>query len=248
MKVGTYEIPDYRLIPTMIESTKIIYDKFKGENAPDNLTVANLLGHKSVSGSLLTKLGNLRSYGLIEKRGIKVTELGKNITYPINEEARDEAIRQAILNIPLWAELYRKFGVNLPRENFWVDLKQITGLEAPESQKLADMVRNYYIDDTKYLNIVEKSVPPADSKSQQARAEDTNDRKDVMDTLQVNLKSGTIPFTQFQFGESKVVIADRAHLDIISGFLSNLKDTLDKQNIPLGKPECKPEGTKENKI
>lgn len=242
MKVGSYEYPDYRLFPTAVEATKIIFDKFKGESAPDNATVAALWGHKSVSGSVLSKLGALRSYGLLEKRGIKVTDLGKSITYPTNDDEKNEAVKQAILNIPLWAELYRKFGVNLPKENFWVDLRQITGLEAPDSQKNAELVRNDYMEDVKYLNIVNKPSPPVDPKPVQTRIEGADDRKkDDMDTTQViTPRSGSIPFAQFQFGESKVTVADKMGLEVIIGFLTNLKEVLDKQSNPSGKSEGNP--------
>jgi hypothetical protein len=226
MKVGSYEIPEYRLFPTMVDATRIVFDKFKGESAPDNVTVATLWGHKSVSGSVLSKLGALRSYGLIEKRGIKVTELGKNITYPTNDDEKNEAIKQAILNIPLWAELYRKFGVNLPKENFWVDLKQLTGIEAPDSQKLAESVRNFYIDDVKNLNIVDKPAQSADPKQTQMRPGVEEDRKPSMNVQQSNIPhTGGVAVIQFpQIGELKGVIRNKKSLDIIRNFLDEIEE------------------------
>lgn len=159
MKVGTYDIPDHRLEPTLIDATKKIYEKFRSDEA-DKESVAQLLGHKSASGAFAQKLSNMRAYGLITKRGIKVTELGKKITYGDTEEIRNNALKEAILNIPLWSEIYSKHGVDLPKEDFWVDLRTITGLEAPDAQKLEDDVRKAYIQDTR--NIVEETKTVGD--------------------------------------------------------------------------------------
>jgi hypothetical protein len=157
VKVGKYEVPDIRLNPTLVEATKKLYEKFKSEETSDTLTVAKLLDHETdKSGAFLRKLACLRAYGLVEKRGIRVTDIGKKLTYGATEEEKNEALKEAILNIPLWKEFYSKFGVNLPTENFWVDLGKITGLEAPDAQKLEKIVRNAYLDDIRYLKSEKK--------------------------------------------------------------------------------------------
>ncbi len=162
MNVGKYEIPELRLNPILTEAAKKLYEKFKSEETSDTLTVAKLLGHDTDrSGAFLRKLAAMRAYGLVEKRGIKVTELGKKLTYGTTEEEKNEALKEAILNIPLWKEFYGKFGVNLPTENFWVDLSKTTGLEAPDAQKTEKIVRNAYLDDVRYLK-VEKETEKGD--------------------------------------------------------------------------------------
>jgi len=157
VRVGKYEIPDMRLYPVLVEAVKKIYEKFKSEEATDTLTVAKLLGHKTdKSGAFLRKLACLRAYGLIDKRGIRVTEIGKKLTYGVTEEEKNEALKQAVLNIPLWKELFSKWGAKLPTENFWVDLAKITGLEAPDAQKLEEIVKKAYLDDVRYIKLAEK--------------------------------------------------------------------------------------------
>lgn len=157
MKVGKYDIPDMRLFPLLYEATKKLYEHFKSEEAVDILTVANLLGHKTdKSGAFIRKLACLRAYGLIEKRGVKVTELGKKLTYGASEEERNDALKEAILNIPLWKEFYTRWGVNLPSSNFWVELTKIAGLEAPDAKRLEEIVRNAYLDDIRYLKVEKK--------------------------------------------------------------------------------------------
>jgi hypothetical protein len=157
MKVGKYDIPDMRLFPFLYEATKKLYEHFKSEEATDMLTVANLLGHQTdKSGAFIRKLACLRAYGLIEKRGVKVTELGKKLTYGASEEERNAALKEAILNIPLWKEFYTRWGVNLPSSNFWVELTKIAGLEAPDAKKIEQIVRNAYLDDIRYLKVEKK--------------------------------------------------------------------------------------------
>ncbi|MGQ9515074.1 MAG: hypothetical protein ACUVTL_08525 [Thermoproteota archaeon] len=61
----------------------------------------------------------------------------------------------------MWKEFYSRWGVNLPTVDFWVDLGKITGLEAPDAQRIEKIVRNAYLDDIKYLKVekeLEKEV------------------------------------------------------------------------------------------
>ena len=152
MKVGKYDIPNMRLHPNLFEATKLLYENFKSEEPPDALTVAKVLEHQTdKSGAFISKLADLRAYGLMEKRGMKVTDLGKKLTYDPSEEERNKALKEVLLNIPLWKELYSKFGKTLPTSKFWVELTKITGLEAPDAQKIEENVRNAYLADFQYL-------------------------------------------------------------------------------------------------
>ena len=151
MKVGKFDIPTYHLQPILVEATKTLYETFKSEEAPDTLTVAKLLGHKTdKSGGFLTKIADMRSFGLLTSRGIKVTDLGKKLTYGLDTE-KNIAYKEALLNIPLWKEFYSKFGKTLPENNFWAKLTEITGLEAPDAQKIEENVRNAYSADFQYV-------------------------------------------------------------------------------------------------
>jgi hypothetical protein len=113
----------------------------------------------------------MKSYGLLEGRGtLKVSEIGKKITYPDpeNEHERMEALVSAVTNIPLWRELYSKYGVKLPESNFYVHLSRITGADAPEAKKIEDTIQKAYKEDTSYIKPVEKpkiggKTPPTSS-------------------------------------------------------------------------------------
>jgi hypothetical protein len=77
--------------------------------------------------------------------------LGKKLTYGQTDNEKNDAFKEALLNIPLWKELYSKFGKTIPISNFWAKLTEITGLEAPDAQKVEEIVRNAYLDDIQYV-------------------------------------------------------------------------------------------------
>lgn len=170
MRVGNYTIPNMRLVPKLVGATKTIYETYSSEEISDMNAVAQLLGHKSArSGTFLQKMTFLRAYGLIEGRGaVRVSEVGKKITYGTDQE-KAEAIKKAILNIPLWKELFARYSIDLPKDNFWAVLSKITGLEPPRAQIVADYVQKAYLDDTRYIKVEKK--PEEEPKVMEAREE-----------------------------------------------------------------------------
>lgn len=151
MKVGKYKIPDLRLFPDIHDDVKLIYDNYRLEEAQNEDTVAKLLKHKHASGgSWWSKLADMRLYGLLEPRGIKLTQLAERLTYGTEEE-KQNAIKETALNIPLWKELYAQFGNELPDSNFWVQLQRITGLDPKDARNYADFVRKAYLEDISHI-------------------------------------------------------------------------------------------------
>jgi len=170
VKVGKYDIPNMRLHPNLFEAAKLLYENFKSDEPPDALTVAKVLEHQTdKSGAFISKLADLRAYGLMEKRGMKVTNLGKKLTYDPSEEERNKALKEVLLNIPLWKELFSRFGKTLPTSNFWVELTKITGLEAPDAQKIEENVKNAYLADFQYLKEEKKPEKEEISMSTETR-------------------------------------------------------------------------------
>jgi hypothetical protein len=157
VKIGSYSIPDLRLFPKIHEGIRLIYENYRLEEAEDEEAVAKLCGHKSAkSGAWFSKVADMRLYGLLESRGIKATSLAEKLTYGTDEE-KQEAINKAVLNIPLWKELYSRFGVELPESNFWVQLQRITGLDPLEAQKHADLIIKAYLDDASHIKAREEA-------------------------------------------------------------------------------------------
>ena len=154
-----WKIPTMRLYPELYDDVKKLYGKF-GQSEVDQETVAQLWGHKSAKSSQFrfVKLGSLRSYGLIEGRGnIKVSDLGRRLTFPENDKEANDAIVDAIKNVPLWKKLFDDYIAkreDLPTDTFWMDLRRIVGEDKlpPEEAKIkAEIVRNAYFEDLKYF-------------------------------------------------------------------------------------------------
>jgi hypothetical protein len=153
MKVGDKTIPENRL-PSLIEAVKTLYGKF-GTKEIDDETASRLLGHTtSRSGAYIQKRADLRAFGLIEPRGpIKVTEIGRKVSYPNNTKEEQEGLIQAISNIELWKLIYEKYtkkGLTLPSD-FWTDIREWTGLPPEEAKNAAEIVRKAYLEDIKYI-------------------------------------------------------------------------------------------------
>lgn len=211
MKVGKYNIPVYRLHPKLFQATKILYETFKSDEATDMLTVAKLFEHKTErSGAFLTKLADLRSYGLITKRGVKVTELGKRLTYDSSDDERNKACKEALFNIPLWKELFSRFGKTIPTSNFWAELTKITSIEAPDAQKIEENVRNAYLSDFRYLK-AEKKPENEESDMDEQNKFDT----DTAISGKVLGKLMTPEYGTFIFKDKNSIVVARKILDLI---------------------------------
>lgn len=94
---------------------------------------------------------------MIAGRGkIRVSNLGKHLTYPENEEELMGAIVEAVRKIPLWKIFFDKFtakGKDLPTDTFWMDLRRIVGedkLPPEEAKNKAEILRKAYFEDLKY--------------------------------------------------------------------------------------------------
>ena len=147
MKLGTHELPNHRLFPSLTEYTKAVYDNFGTEPRSRDL-IAPLLGHRGIGGAFYAKLRGMMAYGLLQgRRTYSVTELGRRITYPTNKKEEAEAIKDAVLRIPLWAQLFKKYGQDLPTEKLWVSLMDFTGVTGREAKDAEKEVRAAYQDD-----------------------------------------------------------------------------------------------------
>jgi len=154
----------------------------------------------------MSKVADMRLYGLLEPRGIKATPLAMKLTFGTEQE-KQEAIEKAILNVPLWKELYDRFGTELPETNFWVQLQKITGVDHLEAQKYAETVRKAYLEDISHLRRVEQrggTMPSSEIYTQPS-------------IQTINIQAGafrqTIPFT-------------REGIELAKGFLDLLKSQL----------------------
>jgi len=177
MKIGNKVVPDTRL-PDLINAVKTLYGKF-GSKEIDDETASRLLGHStSRSGAYMQKRADLRSFSLIEPRGpIKITEIGRKVSYPANQKEEQEGLIQAVSNVELWKLIYEKYtekGLTLPSD-FWTDIRVWTELPPEEAKKAAEIVRKAYSEDTRYIKPIIEEIEM--TKETQAVAIDTSTAK-----------------------------------------------------------------------
>jgi hypothetical protein len=153
MEIGDKTVPETRL-STLIPSVKALYGKFSSQEI-DHETAASLLGHATPrSGAYRQKIADLRSFDLIDSRGsVRVSEIGRKLSYPNNPEEETQGLIEAISNVELWKLLYEKYTakrIELPSD-LWIDLRTWTGLPPETAKNKADFVRKAYYGDIKYL-------------------------------------------------------------------------------------------------
>lgn len=190
MKLGSFDIPLYHL-NKMLTATKVIYDDL-GDDEFGKQDIAQLLGHKSAtSGALGQKVLDMRAYGLLEgdRDTFRVSKLGKNATWGTPEE-KSRAIQMAVRNIPLWSLLLEKYGYNIRKENFWVKLRKITGVESRDAQNSAATVRNAYMADVSLIKTVGEPIETA--QTQEAVDTEPADRTSAMQAQYIQPKTPVI--------------------------------------------------------
>lgn len=147
-------MPTIRLYPTLIDAVRRLYNRFQKNEITDLNEVATTLNHTSAkSGAFLLKLTALRAYGLINGRGkVYITDVGAALAYPKDRSEVERALEKAVTNIPLWRELYMRFGKELPRQGFAEELAKITGASIEEAEAKEEWIRRAYKDDILNLN------------------------------------------------------------------------------------------------
>lgn len=164
MDIGNFSVPNNpNRLPRLIEHTKKIYDTYHADsiaNAKKNDALAQLLGYKSSNnGAYWSELAALRAYGLLEGRSdLRITELAKHVTYGTGEQ-KPKAILQAFLNIPLWKQLYERYRLQLPSQEFWAKLQHITSCEAPVAKSNEQFITEAFREDTSLIKSVKESIP-----------------------------------------------------------------------------------------
>jgi len=165
MNIGNFSVPSNpNRLPRLIEHVKKIYDTYSKKddviaNAKNNDALAQLLDYKSSNnGAYWSELAAFRAYGLLEGRSdLRVSELAKQITYG-NEQQKSEALLKAFLNIPLWKEVYNRYRLQLPTQDFWAKLQNITGCEAPVARSNERFITEAFKEDAKDIRSVQPST------------------------------------------------------------------------------------------
>ncbi len=153
MKLGSFEVPEKRLIPDALTDIRKIYDAVKSDEIASK-DMSAMLGYSHPTATrFYIRLNSMVSYGLLEGRGtFRVSNLGKSLAYPENERQEKILKNKAILNVSLWKELYQKSQKSPPSDNFWVQIKNITGIEPQEAKNVEIQVRKWYVEDVGHIS------------------------------------------------------------------------------------------------
>lgn len=187
MKIGTNEIPDFRLSTTVLSDLKKIYEKF-GLSEVDQSVVAQVLDHKSEkSGTFLRKIASMRDYALIEARGkVKITATGELLADPTkSDKDYNEGLIRAVNAIPLWRTLFDKYtkkGLEILSEDFWLDLKEFCDLTIEQAKNQAPTVLSAFKEDIKQIRINRNLEPEREQKMmRETQSQKTDSKEPALD-------------------------------------------------------------------
>jgi hypothetical protein len=216
LKIGNYEIPDIRLSEA-IQDVKKIFDKVKNtQDLTHYSDIAVMLDYKSkIGGAFYRRLNSLTLFGLLEGRAkYRITDLGENLSYPINDEQKSELSSKAFLNVPLWNKLYSKHGKQLG-DNVWFDIKNITGISAPESQAIEKDIRKWYLDDVVF--VVEKAntkngEQSASSLDEKTKSNESARPEDLQKNIHGTLKVNDTVLEKIPFGKDIIIYLPKGNI------------------------------------
>lgn len=244
MNLGSFEVPEARLLACMGD-TKTLYEAV-GSQDINSGDVAQILGYKAnTTSSFYRRLNSMTLFDLVERRGkYRVTELGKGLAYPENDETDKRLRKRAVLKVPLWNELFRKFSKNPPEDVFWVHLKNITGIEAPLAKEVQNQVRKWYIEDVLQISDDLLNVEEEPNKFSSVEYNDI-DRRPMMSSQSVanpseefetiNFNKVTIQLPKHdikKWWESAKVIVDEVLKHYATPIQETSKETMKKPTLP----------------
>lgn len=153
MKLGSFEIPDLRLIPTTVGTLEEIY-KVKKRDRVQSKDLAILLGFKyGTEPHYYRKIHALTEYGLLEGKGtFQVSELGEKLLHPRNDLEKEFAKTNAVLNVQLWKEIYQKHGKKPRDDNFWAVLVDIAKVDPETAKTNASKILRWYLEDIGHVS------------------------------------------------------------------------------------------------
>lgn len=237
MLLGTYEVPEFR-IDTLQDDIKKVYDSILSDEIGSN-DLAKMLGYAAnTSGNFYRKTSSMQYFGLLEGRGtFKVSELGKGLAHPESEEDKKRLLNQAVFHVKLWNEIYKKWKKDPPTDNFWVQIKNITGIESPQAQKISSQVRKWYLDDV--ANISEEFLDDIAS-SEESGTKDLSfgkgKSKPVSQQLFQHERDPNTLGVLSVNGIGNIDITDEDSITLAESALKNLRKKLSKSTVST-KPE-----------
>ena len=126
-KIGNYNYPEVSVSNAIIVAETLVNEFHK--EVKDTNEFANRLGHKSSSsGTFLLKMGDVRKFGLMDKRFYRATKIAEVLANPKTPEEKTKIIKEMVLSVPLFEKLNNKLKSKYPPiEQFRTQLMEKTG-------------------------------------------------------------------------------------------------------------------------
>lgn len=207
MRIGNFEIPELRLIPTAVAILEDIY-KIKKRERIQSKDLAILLGHKyGTETHFYRKVRTLEEYGLLEGKGsFQITELGERLLHPRDEIEKQSARTKSVLNVPLWKEVYDKQGKSPRDDNFWAVLVDITKTDPDTAKGLSSRILKWYQEDIAHISAelinTDKNIEQG-TQTQDLRSITTKDNLGMSQSLLPPITEG---MEKFLLGKSTIVL------------------------------------------
>jgi len=144
-KIGTYEYPEVS-VKEAVKVAEILVNEFH-KKVNDVNEFAARVGHKSASsGTFLVKMGDVRKYGIMDKREYQATKRAEILANPTTPQEKSQEIREMIIGVPLFEKLNSRLKTKSPTiEQFRTQLIEVTN-DREKGSKEAEKIRKIYID------------------------------------------------------------------------------------------------------
>jgi len=163
-RLGRFSVPVLPLSQCLL-LVKQAFPVLKSGVTRDNLAQAWNLSPRS--GWFNSQVAALKNYGLIEGRGrLRITALAEKLLFPVDENERLEAQREAWLNVEIIRLLHEKLQGALPDDEgpLIALLQEITGASRDKIKEHLSLVKKLYSEAVEVLGIsgVEKERLPTE--------------------------------------------------------------------------------------
>ena len=186
-------------------------------------------------GALARKLASAKRWGLIRGSGmLELTPLGKKVVIFMNEEDLSKSRKEAFLTVPLFAELYTRFGDKLPAEQAFI---AILAREYELRERDAKTMLTIYKEAVKsYLDAKVETIRTTAPKGDSSGFEE--DLENGFPNPQLKKKGAVSIIINSPFGENSFKADSKAELKIVEGKIGKLfaliEDDLPENHNPSG--------------
>jgi len=208
-KIGSYEYPEISVEEAIRIAEILVNDFHKKVN--DNNEFAVRVGHKSSSsGTFLVKMGDVRKYGLMDKRDYQATKRAEILANPTTAQEKNREIMEMVLSVPLFEKLNSRLKTKSPTiEQFRTQLIEVTG-DREKGSKEAEKLRKIYIAATSHIR-------------ERVNQSDNSLNEENMDNLQNPPTAEDVMV--FRTGKTNLVLEKNdVNIGVLISVLENLKE------------------------